>query len=230
MKFNIPNNCQIPCLEQIYREHFYKEKESFTGTFIEVGAYDGYNYSNTYPLASLGWRGYYFEPIPHLAEACRRNHANHEKIEVIESAVGSSEGLFEIAVADTLSTLSEEQFKAYEEIDWAIGHLKVYSSGKITVPVIRLENAVESLGIKNVDLLVIDVEGAEESVLLSFDLKRMSPRMIICEIEDDHLDFRHRKSIYDRNVRVRSLIESCGYRSIYRDHINTVFLLEESSK
>lgn len=227
MKFDIPENCQIPCLEQIYFEHFYKENANFTGTFVEIGAYDGYNYSNTYPLASLGWKGYYFEPIPHFAEMCRKKHANNKNITIIECAVANQEGMFEISVADTLSTLSEEQFKAYEEIDWAAGHLKVYSSGKIIVPVVRLDNAIASYGINEVDLLVIDVEGAEESVLLSFDLSSMNPKMIICEIEDDHQDFKNRKNIYDRNVRVRSMIESCGYYAVYRDHINTVFLRNE---
>jgi FkbM family methyltransferase len=47
------------------------------GSFIEVGANDGINQSNTYYLeVSKGWRGLLIEPIPRLYKNCKWNRPN----------------------------------------------------------------------------------------------------------------------------------------------------------
>jgi hypothetical protein len=54
--YTVAHNCQIENLPNIYKEYF---GEEYIGFFIELGAYDGYNYSNTCGLADLGWQGIY---------------------------------------------------------------------------------------------------------------------------------------------------------------------------
>src|SRR5882672_6906915 len=45
-----------------------------SGTFIEAGANDGLNQSNTYWFERFrGWRGILIEAVPEKAEECRRN-------------------------------------------------------------------------------------------------------------------------------------------------------------
>ncbi len=44
-----------------------------TGIYVEVGAYDGVGFSNTYFLDALGWEGILVEPAPDQAEACRKS-------------------------------------------------------------------------------------------------------------------------------------------------------------
>jgi len=58
------------------------------GFFIEAGANDGYNQSNTYYLEKLrGWRGILVEGIPKLANECIQNRVNSD---VVNCALVSS--------------------------------------------------------------------------------------------------------------------------------------------
>src|SRR5262245_47416510 len=48
-----------------------------SGVFVEAGANDGVEQSNTYVLERYRkWRGLLVEPVPELADACRRNRPN----------------------------------------------------------------------------------------------------------------------------------------------------------
>jgi hypothetical protein len=100
-------------------------------------------------------------------------------------------------------------------------------SGVREVQVYRLETILDAVGLKNADLLVIDVEGYEESVLRSFDLKQLDPKMLICEIQDGHKDFARYSEIVEREQRVRNFILNSGYSEVYRDQVNTVFVKQE---
>ena len=84
---------------------------------------------------------------------------------------------------------------------------------------------------KNFDLLVIDVEGAEEDVLRGFSLWLWRPKMVIVEL--------HEKSpatIYrEANGRSRKVDFANGYfrnkyRKVYADDVNTVFVRREDVK
>ena len=60
-----------------------------TGRYVEVGAYDGVGFSNTYFLDALGWDGILVEPAPHQAEACRRSRPHSR---VVHAACGQGDG------------------------------------------------------------------------------------------------------------------------------------------
>jgi FkbM family methyltransferase len=224
MNFEIPSNCQIPNLEQIYRNIFFDSDESYKGVFVEIGAYDGYNHSNTYCLSKLGWKGVYVEPIPEYASRCQKNHEFNSDIIVVNAGISSDKQFLDFFVTNTLTTSSEEQFKAYQEIDWARNEINKFFKGKLRVPCFRLDSLLEKIKIGNVDVLVIDTEGTELDVLNSFDLKILSPKLLICEIEDEHRDFKDRTNISEKCKKVREKIISSGYQEIFRDEINTVFL------
>lgn len=225
MFFDLPPNCQIPGLENLYRKYF--DIENFSDKlFVEVGAFDGYNFSNTYPLSKLGWKGIYIEPVQEFSNICKNNHSFNEKINVITCAIGEEEGQTEISIAGTLSTVSKENFDAYKKIDWASYHISLTYTGTSIVQVKRLETVLRENNIKNIDVLVVDVEGSEESVFKSFSFNEFLPRMIICEIEDTHKDLSKFSSIKEKNERVRHHILTNGYREVYRDQINTVFICD----
>ncbi len=46
---------------------------AFSGVFMEVGANDGLHGSNSKLLESRGWHGFLVEPIPRLADFCRKS-------------------------------------------------------------------------------------------------------------------------------------------------------------
>ena len=213
--YNIPSSCQISKLGEIYSKYFPNIKD---GTFIEVGAYDGNEFSNTSCLSDIGWNGLYIEPIEEFYIRCLNRHRNN-KVFVENCSVGSFEGEIDIYVNGAVTTSSEKLIKTYYDIGWVSNHntkkCKQY----------RLDTLLKKYKIrKNFDILVVDVEGNETDVFNSFDLKYWYPKMIIVELIDDHETFKFDSDIVDINVKLRELINNSQYREVYRDHINTIFV------
>lgn len=149
------------------------------GFFIEVGAFDGYEYSVTYALECLGWSGLLVEAIPEKFEACRARRQHSRVVHAALSAPGSP--------PTAEFTVTQDQFGgmlSYLSADAL--HLKAVqsmSSRKVSVPVTTLD-ALLADETREIDVAVIDVEGGEPDLLRGFDLRRHRPKMLF--IEDNH--------------------------------------------
>ncbi|MCA9201574.1 MAG: FkbM family methyltransferase [Planctomycetales bacterium] len=212
--------CQVPGLRHIVATHL---ATTATGTFVEVGAYDGERFSNTSWLADNGWRGVYVEPSSEFSRLCRLRHCLN-RVQVINVAAGEADGHAMLKQIGSLSTLSDETFDEYQRIPWARGQIeKKLEHHGITIR--RLDSILESLECSvGFELLVVDVEGFEESVFRGFDLERWQPRMLIVELCDVHEDFSANTELVQSAQRVRAHISNSGYTEVYRDAINTVFV------
>lgn len=213
-----PASCQIPGLGEKYEELFGFNCRP-AGTFVEVGAYDGQTFSNTCFLADLGWRGLYFEPVPEFAALCALRHiGNH--VAVMPYAVGARPAQVDLHLGGTLTTTSSRQVEVYNQIPWAQGN---HIGAVISVPQLRLDSALDLAKLPyDFELLVVDVEGGEGAVFEGLD-SRWRPKVIICEIEDEHPDLARFEDVRERAVTLRRTIEARGYREFYRDPINTIF-------
>lgn len=58
-----------------------------TGRFLEIGAWDGKGFSNTFRLSELGWSGVCIEPSPTVFPGLIKNHAGNDKITLVNAAV-----------------------------------------------------------------------------------------------------------------------------------------------
>lgn len=213
--------CQIPNLAFIYELIFGLRRD---GTFVEVGAFDGYSFSNTSCLAAAGWAGSYVEPVPASAAACRERHRVHPKVSVTELAIGAVEGSIDIHVGGPLSTPNTELLAEYREVDWAKGSFDD-NHDVVSVRQVTLDHFLETQGIEpGLDVLVVDVEGYEPAVFSGFDLARWRPACIIAEIADLHPDLVGGRS---EAAHLSLSIVAAGYRIIYKDHINTIFVTDE---
>jgi FkbM family methyltransferase len=85
-----------------------------------------------------------------------------------------------------------------------------YSTEKIRVPVIRLRTAMQRLGHDRIDLLKLDIEGAEYGVIEDF-LRESAP------VEQILIEFHHRLSPVgtSKTRRALQLLESQGMRISY---------------
>lgn len=153
-------------------------RQQTEGFFIEVGAFDGYHFSTTYALESVGWNGLLIEAIPERAEACRirRPHSR-----VVRAALGRRG-----SAGTTTFTIVNDQYGGMLSFGPAAGpHAReVARAGlgtrTITVPLTSMDELLkEHAG--PIDAAVIDVEGAEVEVLNGFDLDRFKPRLLILE-------------------------------------------------
>ena len=120
------------------------------GVFVDVGAYVGFY---TVLAARHGWRVIAFEPNPISLILLRYNTALHnvgDRVVIVGKAIGDVHGCARFSIA---SSPSESSFTKYLR-----GELKLLD---IVVEVVTMDSVLESLGIEDVDSLVVkvDVEG-----------------------------------------------------------------------
>jgi FkbM family methyltransferase len=158
------------------------------GFFVEAGANDGYQQSNTYVLERLhGWRGVLVEPVPALFEEAVRERpaarvfncalvpADHPDREVtlhyggLMTVVGGGRGSED---ADR-EWVAEAHAVAQEEPEH-----------EFRVAARTLSSLLDEVGAPEVDLLSLDIEGYEPQALRGLDLDRHAPRYILVEIRD----------------------------------------------
>lgn len=209
MNYKIPESCQVKELNNIYLKCFGYKSD---GVFVDVGAYDGITYSNTWGLADAGWSGICYEPL--FFNQCRENHIGHNVI-IVPSCVGNYEGYAEIAVAGAVSTINE----GYLNSEYWKGDYQ--NAQKISVPIIMLDESLLDNGIKPFfDVLSLDVEGGETDALLGFDLYYWQPKMAIVEVQELH----PAKELTLQAHFINEYFKNCGYEKIYCDEINNIYV------
>lgn len=163
------------------------------GWFVEAGAYDGFQQSNTYYFARMkGWRGVLIEPLPQLAATCRRRRP--ESL-VVSCALGAPEsegtnlqlrhaGLMTMACG-AFGDEGKERQRAAESL--AVQGLPV-AEQLVTANIRTLTSVlVETATPPDFDLLSLDVEGLEVAVLRGLDLTRFRPKAICIEVRHSNL-------------------------------------------
>lgn len=158
------------------------------GFFVEAGANDGVRQSNTYYFEKFrGWTGLLIEPEPELAAECRRNR----RVPVIEAAltdVAAPTATVELHCAGLMSVIdgalaTPEATEAHVRMGLAVQRLK--TTRRIQVPARTLSSILAEARIhREIDLLSLDVEGAEPAALRGIDFARYSPRFICVEARD----------------------------------------------
>ena len=217
------STCQVPELGAKWEAIFGRRRKGF---FVEVGAYDGESYSNTSCLADVGWSGLYIEPIREYAERCAYRHRKNRGVGIINCAASDAAGRLTIFVGDVLTTIIDAQVNDYEKISWASG---IHSGETRDVQAAPLDMILKEQNVlPEFDLLVVDVEGAEEKVMRGFTLAQWRPRAILIELEDDHPDFQNNARVVESVSRVRALIEHAGYSVYFKDHINSLYVRDST--
>jgi len=209
MDYEMVGNCQVENLNQIYLDYFGYKTD---GVFVEVGAYDGYNFSNTWGLARAGWKGFYIEPIQEYVQACMNNHKGHN-VSVIQKAVGNFSGTVRMQIAGTLSTYDDFYIKSSV---WG----SQYKNNTVEVDIDTLDNILLTRVIHDeIDVLVIDTEGSELKVLEGFDLEYWRPKMVIIEA--------HEKNPYKELTLLVPDIDNyfSSYRKIYAGEVNSIYVI-----
>ncbi|MDF5731735.1 MAG: FkbM family methyltransferase [Rhizonema sp. PD38] len=157
-----------------------------SGFFIEVGANDGYNQSNTYYLEKfLGWRGILVEAIPSLYEKCKciRNNSLVYNYALVSQEFTNN--FVEMHYANLMSvaegSLKNSEFQK-KHIQDGLKCQKIAETYTVKVPAITLETILNKIpDLPTIDFLSLDVEGYELDVLLGLNLKKYQPQHILVE-------------------------------------------------
>jgi FkbM family methyltransferase len=212
LNYTFPDNCQILGLNELYLKYFGYKKD---GIFWEVGAYDGYNFSNTWGLAVAGWTGVYVEPVTKFAQLCANNHSNHPNINVLNLCAGDQDCIVNFYECGTLSTYSiEHKNSEYWKADYA-------HSTPMTARMMTLDKLFENLGCvkPGFELLVVDTEGSEIEVLKGFNVNKWLPKMAIVEVHEHH----EAAELGRQAPWVNNYFADAGYEKIYSDSINNIY-------
>ena len=168
--------------EDIFILNHFKNKNN--GFYIDVGCYHPLHRNNTFLLHKNGWSGINIDIHQFsidLFNYLRPNDVN------LNCAVSNSNGvtkMFYQKKLSQLSTIDEKQAKIAFQGNIKTSEIKCFT----------LDAILEKLKFndKKIDLLDIDVEGADLKVLKGFSLEKFKPELICVEI--------HEKEIKDSEI------------------------------
>ncbi|HEX4095319.1 MAG TPA: FkbM family methyltransferase [Caulobacteraceae bacterium] len=146
------------------------------GYFVEFGALDGVNLSNTWLLEKqFGWRGILAEPNPSFHNALRSNRDCEISTECVWTRTGET--------MEFLVTRSAELSRLANVVpDDPHEALRLRRATTIQVQSISLNDLLLQNGApKTIDFLSIDTEGSELTILESFDFDRWDVRALTVE-------------------------------------------------
>jgi FkbM family methyltransferase len=152
-----------------------------TGSFLDIGAWDGIGFSNTFRLAELGWGGVCVEPSPMVFPKLVRNYENNDKIKLVNAAISPTKA--EVSKwfdsgGDAISTTSPEH-----KDKWESGFKVKYTGWYIfTMPV---EALLHAFGF-DFEVINIDVEGTNYALFLAMPWHALKKTRIICVEHDNH--------------------------------------------
>ena len=146
--------------------------------FVDVGANIGYLAAQAASIVGEEGAVYCFEPVPEYSEKIK---------EMIESSLVDNITIESVAVGDKLDNV-RIMISGKNNIGWNTVIPELMDSSDVertlTVPMITLSSYFESLGVNKIDMIKIDVEGAEFFVLkgLKNYLSSGDRPVILCEI------------------------------------------------
>ncbi len=194
----------------LVREYFHDKEKGF---FVEVGANDPINHgSQTWHLEKrLNWSGILVEPIPELAEKCRNTRVNSKTYECVCVDENASKTLTLFVPCDNNSN---NEIYCRSSIGKNIDGSKFKQHKEIEVQARTLNSILEAENVENIDLLSIDVEGAELDVLLGLNISKFKPKLILLEDKHLYLD-KHRYLKRNGYKLVKRTRQNCWYVPIY---------------
>jgi FkbM family methyltransferase len=217
--YSFPVNCQIPNLSFL-AEQLFGIKEQ--GYLVEIGAFDGISFSNTSGFIIRNWESHLIEPVPQFYTLLHDRYAHMSNVHLYNFAISSDNKDAIINVSGSLSSIEEKMTKEYANTYWA---QKDITQENLVIKCETLENFLNSLEApKNFDLLVVDVEGAEEKVFSTFFDSEFRPKVMIVELSDHHPDLSIKRI---EHFKLGIKILDAGYSICYKDSINTVFVQSE---
>lgn len=165
--------------KQLVRDFFDHKPD---GYFVDVGANDPTSImSQSHHLEdNLNWSGVLVEPNPQLAEQCR---SKRPQSKTFECACVNHENHSNLTLYIPLKNGQEMDLHA--GIDKNIDDFNYKDHKEVTVKARTLNSILAEVNAPEIDLLSIDVEGAELQVLQGLNFDKYNPKLIL--LEDKHL-------------------------------------------
>ena len=196
--------------EQACILEIFKNYDPATSRFLDIGAYDGKSFSNTWALVERGWGGLYVEPGAYAFDALLDNvstlpEEQQKRIILVNAAIGINPGLKKFWYSKDQLATSEDQ--SHEK--WR-AQVKFHPQ-QCYVAFITLEQLFYQF-CGPFHFINIDTEGTSPELFMQLPLADLQPKAICLEYED-------------KLVNVWNLAKSLDYRQILLNGVNTIFAL-----
>jgi len=157
--------------------------EKIEYTYIDIGAHDGISFSNSYFLENFdNWNGICVEANSHVFPKLVENRRRSECINFAISDSSGIEVFFKIdGYSEMLSGLANRMPKRHQKR--ILKEQERYSgkTERVFVNKLTLNDVCSSRNVTEIDLLLIDVEGAEKAIISSIDFKKLHINIICVE-------------------------------------------------
>jgi FkbM family methyltransferase len=139
-------------------------KGSSTGTFLDIGAYNPFKFSNTRALYEKGFKGVFVEPSPTLKPAFEKAYGQDEKIQLLPLCIGAKNGVVDFynACGDAVSTTIKE-----ETVRWEKGLGVKFEL--LQVEMVDVPTLINRCMYRTFDFINIDTEGNVFEILEQID-------------------------------------------------------------
>lgn len=156
------------------------------GTFLDIGAYDGVNLSNTRRLAELGWNGVLVEGSSFNFGKLFHQYKSNSKMTLINSMVAYQDEVPERVVKmweSPNSAISTMEKQNYEKWKVAVTYYNPEPFYEMFVSVSSLREILNVCKSKHpiIDFVNIDVEGTSTDIGLKFDPDEFQTSMVCIE-------------------------------------------------
>ena len=192
--------------------------------FLEIGAFNGINWSPIVPLIDMGWHGIMVEPNPKTFELLRANRGENPKLQLVNAAIGSQAGEGVLYEGGSLSTLKMEKLELYNSLSSNPGwHVHLDPAVSHPCQILTLDQLLEREELAGrpfrPSVVSIDAEGSELDVLAGYSLTHR-PRLFIIETHEQHPEQRLAADF----PQVNAWFLSHGYLHAGADYTNTIYL------
>ena len=181
--------------EEVLIRHFFRDRKN--GFFLDVGCAWPIDSSNTYYLEKhLGWSGIGVDALADYADGWAQERPRSKFFAFLVTDRSGASGSFFKSPGLGLSSASREQ---------ASGKMfgPEMETTEIQVPMVTLDELLDSQGVTKVDLVSMDIEGHEPKALAGFDIERFQPDLLVIE---------------GRSEEVLRYMQDHGYERIKRYH------------
>ena len=174
------------------------------GIYLDIGAYDPYEMSNTKRFYDRGWHGVNIEPEPGRYEKIKQARLRDINLNVGLARTNGVLTFYDVEPA-ALATFSAERAKEVERMGAKIKRT-------IEVKVISLASVLEDqLKGAPVDFCTLDAEGMDLEILKSNHWKRFRPRVICVEVSNEARENEETTETFLTNLGYRKMTETYEY-------------------
>lgn len=185
-------------------------------TYLDLGANHAIHLSNTYSFYTKGARGVLLEANPELAKELSEQRPDDIVINKCLSEKSGEKLDFYIMNGDGLSSADFEAVQGFIKENPDLKIERTISVDSITINEITAKYFPE----KAPDILNVDIEGMELTVLKMTDFEKFRPLVVICEM----IEYKNGLTVGQKNQEIIDFMHGNDYEEFAFTGINSIFI------